>query len=186
MRSTPATDDWQSRLRQQLLDRVSAADWADLWPSVVGARLELLAAIEGTSDAQAAWRPAEDQWSIEETVRHLLPSSAGVISIIESLSAGRDPLDGTPYDAPADLTAHEVAPDSPFEFAALRAALRDDGITFAGLVAHLPAEPDLERTFPHMYFGPLPARAWFAFQRVHDRAHLRQIQAITADSRFPS
>lgn len=185
MSSTPPRDDWRGRIRQQLLDRTATADWADLWPAVVAERLKLLAAIEGVTDAQAAWRTTEDEWTIEETVGHLLPSSAGVISIIQSLTAGRDPLEDTPYDAPGDLTAHEVVRSFAGGFDELRAALRKDAISFAALPDRLSATSDLERTFPHMYFGSLPARAWFAFQRIHDGAHLQQIEAITSAPGFP-
>jgi len=177
--------DWQAAIRSRLITRAADLDWAELWPEVVAMRASLLAAIAPVSEAQAAWKPAADAWSIAETVRHLLPSSAGVIGIIEALAAGQDPGADTPYDSPGELTAHEVTPDFDGSLASLVGALREDSIAFAALPRRLPANADLERTFPHMYFGPLPARAWFAFQRVHDRAHLNQIEEIVASSGYP-
>ncbi len=177
---------WQDEIRGRLLARGAEAGWPELWPEVVAARGVLLDAIAAISEEQAAWKPSPDAWSIAETIRHLLPSSDGVIAIIEALTAGRDPGADTPYDSPGDVTAHEVAPAFSGSFSALRDAFRDDSIAFAALPARLPANADLDRTFLHMYFGELPARAWFAFQRIHDGAHLRQIEAIIAGDAFPS
>lgn len=185
MTTSADPDDWRNAIRERLLLRATALDWVELWPEVVAMRSDLLAALSSITEEQAAWKPSADDWSIEETVRHLLPSSAGVIAIIEALSAGRDPAEDTPYDSPGDVTAHEVAPAFDGSFASLLASLRDNSIDFAALPRRLPESPDLERTFPHMYFGALPARAWFAFQRIHDRAHLNQIEAILASDRIP-
>jgi len=177
---------WSVTIRERLLSHALDLDWSELWPEVVSVRSELLAALRDISEEQAAWKPDPAEWSIAETIRHLLPSSAGVISIIEALASGSDPGEDTPYDSPGDLTAHEVARSYDGSFASLRDALRENSIAFAALPRRLPADVDLERTFPHMYFGLLPARAWFAFQRVHDRAHLRQIEEIVASDGFPS
>jgi len=185
MTTTPRPNDWQTTVRERLLSRAGSEDWSALWPEVVRIRLDVLSSISGVSDEQAAWKPEAGDWSIAETVRHLLPSSAGVISIIEELAAGRVPGADTPYDSPGDLTAHEVTPEFDGSFELLRAALRDDAISFAALPGRLPADPDLDRTFPHMYFGELPARAWFAFQRIHDGAHLSQLRAIIGNDRYP-
>lgn len=186
MTSSPLTEDWQRAIRERLLRRGADLDWSEIWPEVVTARVELLDAIARISEEQAAWKPSATDWSIAETIRHQLPSSAGVITIIRALSAGHDPAEDTPYDDPGDVTAHEVTPHFDGSFAELRAAFRADSIAFAALPAQLPAEADLQRTFPHMYFGPLPARAWFAFQRIHDRAHLNQVHEIVAADGFPS
>lgn len=185
MTTPPLSEDWQRAIRERLLTRAADLDWAELWPEVVTARLALLEAIAEISEEQATWKPSPDDWSISETIRHQLPSSAGVITIIRALTAGHDPAEDTPYDDPGDVTAHEVAPHFDGCFADVRAACRADSIAFAALPAHLPADADLERTFPHMYFGPLPARAWFAFQRIHDDAHLTQVREIIATEGFP-
>ena len=178
-------DDWKQTIRDRLLRRASDLDWAELWPEVVSARLALLEAIGGVSDAQADWKPAPAEWSIAETIRHQLSSSVGVLTIIRSLVADRDPGADTPYDSPGEVTAHEVAPEHAGGWDALRAEFREHSIEFAALPVTLGADVNLERTFPHMYFGELPARAWFAFQRVHDRAHLQQVEAIVGADRYP-
>ena len=184
MTNSPLTEDWQRAIRERLLRRAADLDWSEIWPEVVAARIELLDAVARISEEQAVWKPSADDWSIAETIRHQLPSSAGVIAIIRALTAGHDPAQDTPYDYPGDVTAHEVAPPCDGSFADLIAAFRADSIAFAALPSRLPADADLGRTFPHMYFGPLPARAWFAFQRIHDRAHLTQVQEIVAADGF--
>ncbi len=186
MTNPPLSEDWQRSISERLLRRGADLDWSELWPEVVSARTELLDAIARITEEQAAWKPSADEWSIAETIRHQLPSSTGVITIIRALTEGHDPAEDTPYDDPGDVTAHEVAPAFDGSFADLRAAFVQDSIAFAALPAALPPDPDLERTFPHMYFGPLTARAWFAFQRIHDRAHLHQVQEIVAADGFPT
>ena len=116
-------DHWQVTIRERLLVRGASLEWSELWPEVVSMRCELLAALGSISEEQAAWKPAAEDWSIAETIRHLLPSSAGVIGIIEALASGRDPGKDTPYDSPGDLTAHEVAPGYDGSFASLIGAL---------------------------------------------------------------
>ena len=185
MTDLTAPDGWKQTIRDRLLRRASDLDWAELWPEVVSARLALLEAIADVSDAQAGWKPSPEEWSIAETVRHQRSSSIGVLTIIRSLTAGRDPAAGTPYDSPGEVTAHEVAPEHAGGWDALRAEFREHSIEFAALPLTLPANVNLELTFPHMYFGELPARAWFAFQRVHDRAHLQQVEAIVRADRYP-
>jgi hypothetical protein len=173
-------------MRERLLARGEQVDWASLWPEVLRARLRLLDAIAGVTEEQAAWKPSPEDWSIAETIRHLLPSSRGTLTIIRALLEGRDPAEDTPYDSPGEVTAHEDAPAFAGSFEELRAAFREHSIELAALPGDVPREPDLERTFPHLYFGPLPARAWFAFQPVHDGAHLRQVNEIVSAEGFPA
>ena len=186
MTESSSAPPWQAQIRQRLLDRAADASWTDLWPSVVARRLELIEAIAAISEEQAAWKPGADDWSVAETIRHQLVSSRGVIEIVEALASDRAPGDGVVYDSPGDLTAHEVAPDYAGSFAELRAEFLAHSVEFAALPSRLPAEPNRTRTFEHMYFGPLPASAWFAFQRIHDGAHLNQIEQIVAVGGFPA
>ena len=183
--TTPSAADAFRAIRERLLVAARDRSWFDLWPGVVAARLELIDAIAPVSEEQAQWKPAAEAWSIEETIRHLLVSSRGVVAIIDTLAAGRDPGAGAVYDSPGDLTAHQFAP--PFEgaFADLRAAFVAHSVDFAALPSRLPSNPLLEPTFEHMYFGPLPAVAWFAFQRIHDGAHLRQLREIGDAPGYP-
>jgi uncharacterized damage-inducible protein DinB len=185
MATSNAPEAWQSTIRARLLEQGASQDWAALWPRVVTARCRLLDAIAGISEEQATWKPAADAWSIEETIRHLLRSSEGVVTIIEALVTGRDPGEDTPYDHPGEVTAHEVVPAFEGDFNSLRTTFLEHSIEFAALPRRVPAVPDLERTFPHMYFGELPARAWFAFQPVHDGAHLRQVNEIVVSDGYP-
>jgi hypothetical protein len=51
-------------------------------------------------------------------------------------------------------------------------------LEFAGLAARLSADAPVEPAYGHPFFGELHARAWFAFQRIHDLDHAAQIEAI--------
>lgn len=182
----PDPADWRVVIRQRLVTAGRERSWSELWPSLVSARLDLLDAIAGVSEQQARWKPSANDWSIEETLRHQLVSSRGVIGIIEALAVSHAPGEDAVYDSPGDLTAHEFAPPFEGSFAALRADFLAHSIDFASLPLRLPAEPDRERAFEHIYFGPLTSVAWFAFQRIHDGAHLRQIREILEAPGYPA
>src|SRR3972149_3312578 len=51
-------------------------------------RGRLLALLDGVPDEQAAFRPAPDQWSIADVLRHVIAAEEGVARIVESLARG--------------------------------------------------------------------------------------------------
>src|SRR5262245_49294765 len=42
-----------------------------LWKDLEAVRAEILVEVEGLTDAQAGWRPAEQDWSVGEVLHHL-------------------------------------------------------------------------------------------------------------------
>lgn len=153
-------------------------DWLAAWPLVVRTRADLLDAIAALSAAQAAWKPAAAEWSIEEVVRHALNASRDVLRVIEGLAAG---------DSEGRRTrAGEQPAHAPAAFDELRRQFIAHSIDFASVATRLPAAPHYELTAPHARFGRLNCRAWFLFQRVHDGDHTGQITQIKAATGFPA
>jgi hypothetical protein len=153
-------------------------DWLELWPDVMRWRGHLLEALGAVEPADADWQPRDGGWSATQVLQHQYTSSAGVREIVLALAAGRTVRDGT-YDAPGEVTAHEIAPPEAGSFAELLPAFRAHSLAFAAIPEEVGATPNLTLTFPHEYFGPLHARAWFGFQALHDFAHLNQLVGLS-------
>ena len=163
------------RVRGYLVGQAERRSWNELWPRVVGPRAAMLDEIARVSEGQAAFRPAPDEWSISECVQHALEASKGTLELIEGMAAGGRP-DRNP-DPPLD--------PSDVKFADLREQLAAHSSHFAGVLERLPADPDLEVTTPHMFFGELNSRGWFLFQRIHDIDHHNQIKAVKEAAGYP-
>jgi hypothetical protein len=168
------------RVRAYLSGQGEKYEFAELWRRVAAARLELLDALDGVTEEQAAFKPSADDWSIREVAQHILKSSRGTRGLVERLARGEGPARGDDrvFEAPREATDAPVA--------SLRDELLRDGITWSAAIEALPARPPLEPTSPHMFFGPLHARAWYLFERVHDLDHANQIKAVKAAPGYPA
>jgi uncharacterized damage-inducible protein DinB len=140
-------------------------------------RARLLAILDGVSEEQAAFRPAPDQWSIADVLRHVIAAEEGVALIVESLARGVVP------EGQRALGSH--IPDAGQPLAALSERLRAARRDLLERVQAWPASPDLAATFEHPFFGPLNCKGWLAFQRLHDADHIGQIEQIMAAEGYP-
>ena len=181
MPQRPIADEERQRVSGYMLSQGEKYSWLDLWPRVVSGRIEFLNSINRVTPEQAAWKPAEDSWSIEEVAQHVLDGSRRVASLVTDLSNGREPT-ATPQGIGAVDPAQREA-DMPFSD--LVTALLDDSRIFANVIEGLPEPPAFAPTSPHGFFGELHGRAWFVFQRVHDIDHANQVAAIKETEGFP-
>ncbi len=169
--------DRRAQIADYLLAQGEKNSWLELWPRVMSGRLELLDAIFNVDAAQADFKPSPDVWSISEVLRHALDSSRGVARTVERLAQAEPAADAPDFD----LT--EASTES---WTDLRSAFMQDSVSFANLITRLPEPPSLDATADHMFFGPLHARAWFLFQRIHDKDHQGQIVALKQTPGFPT
>lgn len=139
--------------------------------------------LEGVSEAQASFRPAlsgaegyGEEWSMKEVVGHMLVASLSINREIANLVEGR------PVSQPGrvGLTA---GGDRPIE--ELRLALARLWRETGGLVASLPEDGNLERTWDHPWFGPLNFKEWIAFQRLHAMDHVQQMERLREHPDYP-
>jgi len=165
------TEDARQRLVSYLAHQASK-DVPVLVELVEEQRARLLGLLDGVSEEQAAFRPAPDQWSIADVLRHVIAAEEGVARIVESLARGTVP-DG--QRALGSQIPDEGQP-LPSLVERLRAARRD----LVARVRGWPASPDLAATFEHPFFGPLNCKGWLAFQRLHDADHILQLEQIKA------
>ncbi len=181
MPQRPIPDEERQRVSGYMLAQGEKYSWLDLWPRVVSGRIEFLNSLNRVTAEQAAWKPAEDSWSIEEVGQHVLDGSRRVASLVTDLSNGREPTASPQGIGAVDPTQREA--DMPFPD--LVTALLDDSRIFANVIEGLPEPPAFAPTSPHGFFGELHGRAWFIFQRVHDIDHANQVAAIKETEGFP-
>ena len=150
--------------------------FAELWPRVVSARLDLLETLGDVSEDASGWAPAASAWTVADVAEHLLAGSRSVRELVQALAAGES------GEAP-NFEPERAAPQTPL--AELAAELRDDALAWAVMTASLPSRPPLEPVATHFMFGDMHARAWYLFQRTHDLDHIGQLRAIQAAPGYP-
>ena len=134
--------------------------------------------MEGLSQAQAAYTPGPDEWSIAHVVRHLTLSAQRGRERIGALALGQAIQIPT---QPGMLPSEEGAP-----FTQVAQLFREATGALQELVEGLEPAANLDMTSEHSFFGPLNWREWFVFQRLHGHDHTQQVEAIRASPGFPS
>lgn len=182
MPQRPIDQDEVQRVSSYLLGQAEKYTWLALWPRVVAARLDFLGTLDRVSAEQAAWKPGAADWSIEEVAQHVLDGSIRNADLISRMAFGEEP----------NLSPQEIGAIDPAQREAqlgwddLVNALRDDSRRFANVIDGLPEPPAFEPTRAHPFFGPLHARGWYMFQRVHDLDHVNQVNDIKATEGYPA
>ena len=154
------------RVRSYLLAQGEKYAFTELWPRLIKARLEVIAAVDGVSQEQADFTFDPEEWSIAEVVHHVLTSSARVATTIEAIANGNEPPERA-IDPPREAATLSIAE--------LRERLTKDALAWCALTERLPTQPNLDVTAPHPIFGQLHAGGLYLFQRVHDLDHVGQI-----------
>lgn len=148
-----------------------AGDWVSLWTGVMRTRLGLLELLERIPAKDAERRaPGEGEagWSAAEVARHVLAYTENVGAIIEATARGQTVV----KDPPGTLRPEAT------DYSALVRLVGEASMKLAALPSRLPPEPNLETTVVHAFFGPLNCREWFAFLRLHDADHARQLRRL--------
>jgi hypothetical protein len=153
----------------------AAKGLADLAVLMERTGAECARCLEGVSDAQASFGYGEE-WSMKEVVGHMLGSSAAINHEIAGLVAGRE-------SRPPGRTGVTAGGDRPVE--ELRRALAELWAETGRLVASLPEDGSLERTWDHPWFGPLNFKEWIAFQRLHAMDHVQQMERLKEHTDYP-
>lgn len=158
-------------------------------------------AISGLTEAQTAFKPGEDEWSIGEIVEHVGIVSNGFLRITRKLlkgaeAEGRPPkidLDLRPVSIDDDGNAfpkfkapEQVLPGGNAAMADVMADLRQTLEGFREVRSRLEAVDLSDQTFPHPAFGPINTYQWMVLLGEHTDRHRNQIERIKASPGFPS
>ena len=140
---------------------------------VAASQDKFLETIAGVDEDTAARKPAPDEWSLRELIRHVVSAENGVARLVETLPRGKT-MDGT------ERSAGMQPPDDGRTFADYVADVRAANALLLGRIAALGPDDDVTTTAPHPFFGELNCREWAVFQRVHDEDHAQHAAKIIA------
>ncbi len=148
---------------------------------------QLMDGIDGLSDEQATFKPSAEEWSVLDTMQHVVAAKKGVARMCEALARGEEPGgiggEGQEEDTQKQDGVTGRTYDSLAEAAEAAVAAHDELVGFVNKVSD---ESDTELTHDHFLFGPLNCREWAVFQRVHDGDHGGQIEKVMAADGFPA
>ena len=145
----------------------------------------LLAALDGVSETQAAFKPGPDDWSVLELMSHVVSTMRIVALLAAALAEGKLPPG---INADSELESRQDGVTI-MHFETLAAARETAASAHADMVKFIRSigdETNTELQFRHFVFGAFNSREWAAFQRVHDENHAPQIFDIKASSGYPA
>jgi hypothetical protein len=163
----------------------------------------VLGTIEGAvrplSDAQLAFRPAPDAWSVAEIVEHLAIVEPGMLKVVTSLADKASPRNGS---SPAAIevtlddgirtvatgkfkTRPEAVPTGGVPAGQSLESLRAIQSGLHGLRARLAGVDVSSVKFTHRALGDMTLGQWFAFIGAHEARHLVQIRSVISSAGFP-
>ena len=157
--------------------------FSELRPKLAATRQGLLAAIDGVSEDQAAFRPAtgegEDAWGIAEALRHIASVEAIMAERVKQLGSGL-PLElTTTYPGYMEGVQTRRLPELVGAIAESRAAL-------LAAVAAIEGHERLDTVATHRRFGELNCRGWLVMHGLHEQDHTRQIEKIKLSDGYPA
>jgi len=174
---------------------------ADIMATNEQAQARFIAAVSNLTEAQANFRPDENQWTIAEIVEHVSIVNDGFLRLTHKLlkeaelaarppkadlNLGHTSLDENgrqrgPFPAPERVRPNGgvSVEDSLIK---LRAALAG----FGEIQSRLEAVDLSEQMFPHPALGPFNAYQWMVLLGEHEDRHRGQIERLKATDRYPA
>ncbi|GKV70170.1 hypothetical protein NCCP2716_26680 [Sporosarcina sp. NCCP-2716] len=153
------------------------------------ARETLWNTVEGISDDDLNWKPAEDRWSIRQVMEHIHLMEGAVAKTIQAevkKEAG-DPVAEKPIERTVDRSTKVEAPgfavpgDSFMTKAELRAKLDGSHQLLRQTEESIPAEELEVRSYPHPVFGEMNLTQWIPFAAYHELRHIDQIKEVAEE-----
>jgi hypothetical protein len=146
---------------------------------------ELMTAIDGVSEAQAAHKPGVDDWSILELLAHEISVRRTIITLANAMRHGGLPPGFGPHFEEAKAQDGFIGThlDTLAEARDAADAAHDAIVTF---VRGIDGSMNTELTFRHYYFGAFNAVEWVVFLRVHDGDHTAHIAKIKTSPGYPA
>lgn len=140
---------------------------------------EILDAIAQLTDEQATHKPSDDDWSVLDAMAHVVTTKQVCAGLCGSLAGGsRPPGIGPEWE---EEPAQDGVTTVRFQtLAAAREAADTAHQQLMGNISKLDSA-NLDVRFKHYIFGPMNAREWAVFQRVHDGDHIAQIRAMATE-----
>jgi hypothetical protein len=178
---------------------VEATERELLVEQLAQSRERLVLTVEGLSEEQRSFRPAQDRWSIADCIEHITVAESVVLGkiqqvlqsppeperreeargkeqiILEKVPAREQRVQGPPAFMPQGRWPDFEELVRQFE-AARERSVRFSAVTQADLRNHF---------FPHPLLGLLDSYQWLLLVSAHCERHVRQMEEVKADPGFP-
>ncbi len=173
---------------------------ADILAANERAQERFVEAVSDLTEAQADFRPDENQWTIAEIVEHISIVNDGFLRLMRKLlkeaesapkppkadlNLGHTALDENGNQPPPFQAPDRVRPQGGARVEDSLAKMRDSLAGFAEIRSRLEAVDLSEQVFPHPAFGPLNAYQWMILLGEHEDRHREQIERVKASAGFP-
>jgi DinB family protein len=154
-----------------------------------------LALFDGVSDRAWRLRPAGEEWSIAETVEHVVLSNRAILGRLAALPTAPLAADATRFDdaAISDAMFQGAGPAPALAPPKGRLATRAHGIAalcgaYEGIVAWSNGSRDDLRGFglPHPLFGTFDGVQWLLFAAAHTDSHAAQLRSLRDIAGLPA
>ncbi len=178
----PMTEDERERLVQMLEE----------------SKAGVLLSVEGLSDAQWQYKPAEDRWSIAECAEHIAAAEDFILGLMGEFMGAHSPEDQLVEDARRDEMITAVITDRSQKFQASdplqptnrygspSKSLEDFTRSRARTIALVRETDDLRAYVgKHPAFGDLDALGWILFVSGHSERHTAQIEEVKTSPGYP-
>jgi len=176
-------------------------DVAEVFDSVEQSRLRLYERVEGLSEEQALFRPADGIWSVAEITEHLSLFESLLVKLISSLvekgEASATPVDAAQTVAPISIEhltgqvgGKAQAPDNllptgvPLEKSIEN--LRQSREALLALKLRLQSRDFTPVTYTNEKIGPLNPYQLLAFIGYHEDRHVGQVSDLILNESFPA
>lgn len=178
-------------------DDLSASDRVAGVSHLEKTRDQLLEAVQQLSPEQWKFKQAAERWSVVEVVEHIAITENFLFNMVSEQvmkSPAGDPnrnvaeIDQKVLAAIADRSTRATAgPEvSPSGRLTLQQAIDQFRSARARTLQFMKDTPGLRNHVMDSPIGPLDAYQWLLFISAHSDRHLKQIEEVKADARFPT
>jgi len=180
-----------------LADTLSERDRSAGTSHLEKTRDAVLGAVKGLSAEQAKFKQAQERWSVAQVVEHLAVTESFLFDIISGQVMQAPPGDPKRNLAEMDQQVLTVIADratrvnasaevSPYGKLTLQEATDQFRKSRERTLQFLRNTPDLRNHVMDSPIGPMDAYQWLLFISAHTDRHLKQIEEVKADARFPA
>ena len=176
---------------------MTADDRAELIELLEKSEREMMQYITGLSDAQWAFKPAPDRWSVGEVVEHIVLAEGLMFDLaVKSLDSQANPKWQETLTKTAVIKAalpnRSRRVDAPAAIQPKQGMTREAVLTRfkeqrarIGAYARDTDKPLKAHTSPNPFFGDLNAHQWLLYVPLHTIRHNQQIAEVKAAPAFP-
>ena len=177
-------------------------DVAEVFDSIEKTRSRLYERVNGLSEEQSRFRPADDQWSVAEIAEHLSLTESRLLQLLQYLveqnEATAAPMDENAAIAPISLesfaaqlpakinAAEIVQPTGNLSLEEAIQSLRQTREALVALKPRLQSRDFTSVLYSRESFGPFTPYQLVAFIGFHEVRHLNQIAALVSSESFPA